>query len=95
MSSRKELNLEETQLNKSIIEERRSASANAIAFEDHDLLNEVWDQLPDAYFSKYQLEQLSYQAKLIVSAKRQTAVFVRSRKNLIEILKNSILKKNY
>ena len=85
MSSRKELNLEETQFNKSIIEERRSASANTIASEEHDLLNEVWDQLPDAYFSKYQLEQLSYQAKLIVLAKRQTAVFVSSRKNLIEI----------
>ena len=69
MSSRKELNLEETQFNKSIIEERRSASANTIASEDRNLLDEVWDQLPDAYFSKYQLEQLSYQAKLIEKLK--------------------------
>ena len=35
MSSRKELNLEETQLNKFIIEERRSTSLNTIASESN------------------------------------------------------------
>jgi len=84
MSSRRKLNLEEAQSNKSIVNERKLASANKIN-KGHELLNEVWDQLPDAYFSKYQLEQLSNQARTVAASKRKTAVFVRSRKNLIEI----------
>ena len=84
MSSRRKLNLEEVQSNKSIVAERKLASVNIIK-KGHEFLNEVWDQLPDAYFSKYQLEQLSNQAKTVAASKRKTSVFVRSRKNLIEI----------
>ena len=84
MSSRRKLNLEEVQSNKSIVAERKLASINVIK-KGHEILNEVWDQLPDAYFSKYQLEQLSNQAKTVAASKRKTSIFVRSRKNLIEI----------
>jgi [protein-PII] uridylyltransferase len=84
MSSRRKLNLEEAQSNKSIVNERKLASANKIN-KGYELLNEVWDQLPDAYFSKYQLEQLSNQARTVAASKRKTSVFVKSRKNLIEI----------
>jgi [protein-PII] uridylyltransferase len=84
MSSRRKLNLEEAQSNQSIVDERKVASANVVK-QGHDLLNEVWDQLPDAYFSKYQLAQLSNQAKTVAASKSKTAVFVNTRKNLIEI----------
>jgi [protein-PII] uridylyltransferase len=84
MSSRRKLNLEETQSSKSIVQERKAASINA-AKHGHDFLNEVWDQLPDAYFAKHQLEQLSNQAKTVAGSNKKTSVFVRSRKNLIEI----------
>ena len=84
MSSRKKLNLEEAESNKSIVYERKFASANAIK-KGHEFLNQVWDQLPDAYFSKYQLKQLSNQAKAVAASNGETSVFVQSRKNLIEI----------
>jgi [protein-PII] uridylyltransferase len=84
MSSRRKLNLKEVQSNKSIVAERKLASVNIIK-KGHGFLNEIWDQLPDAYFSKYQLEQLSNQAKTVAASKSKTSVFVRSRKNLIEI----------
>jgi [protein-PII] uridylyltransferase len=84
MSSRRKLNLEEVQSNQSIVDERKVASSNTVK-QGHEFLNEVWDQLPDSYFSKYQLEQLSNQAKTVAASKRKTSVFVRSRKNLIEI----------
>jgi len=85
MSSRSKLNLEETQSNKSIVKERKTISAEMASVESHDLLDEVWSQLPDTYFSKYQLEQLSNQAKTVAASKGKTSVFVRSRENLIEI----------
>jgi [protein-PII] uridylyltransferase len=84
MSSRRKLNLEEAQSNQSIVNERKVSSANVIK-QGHDLLNEVWGQLPDAYFSKYQLAQLSNQAKTVAASKGKTSVFVNTRKNLIEI----------
>ena len=84
MSSRKKLNLEEAESNKSIVYERKFASANAIK-KGHEFLNQVWDQLPDAYFSKYQLKQLSNQARAVAASNGETSVFVQSRKNLIEI----------
>ena len=84
LASRRKLNLEETQSNLSIVQERKFASANTIK-KGRELLNEVWTHLPDAYFSKYQLEQLSNQAKTVAASQRQTSVFVRSRKSLIEI----------
>ena len=84
MSSRRKLNLEEVQSNKSIVAERKLASINVIK-KGYEILNEVWDQLPDAYFSKYQLEQLSNQAKTVAASKRKTSIFIKSRKNLIEI----------
>jgi [protein-PII] uridylyltransferase len=85
MSSRSKLNLEETKSNKSIVKERKTISADMASVESHDLLDEVWNQLPDTYFSKYQLEQLSNQAKTVAASKGKTSVFVRSRENLIEI----------
>ena len=84
MSSRKKLNLEEAESNKSIVYERKFASANVIK-KGHEFLNQVWDQLPDAYFSKYQLQQLSNQARAVAASNGETSVFVQSRKNLIEI----------
>jgi len=84
MSSRRKLNLEEVQSNQSIVNERKAESANAIK-QGRDLLNEVWGQLPDAYFSKYQLAQLTNQAKTLAKSKGKTSVFVNTRKNLIEI----------
>ena len=84
LASRRKLNLEETQSNLSIVQERKFASANTIK-KGRELLNEVWTHLPDAYFSKYQLEQLSNQAKTVAASQRQTSVFVISRKSLIEI----------
>jgi [protein-PII] uridylyltransferase len=84
MSSRKKLNLGEAESNKSIVYERKFASANAIK-KGHAFLNQVWDQLPDAYFSKYQLKQLSNQARAVAASNGETSVFVQSRKNLIEI----------
>jgi len=84
MSSRKKLNLEEAESNKSIVYERKFASANVIK-KGHEFLNQVWDQLPDAYFSKYQLKQLSNQARTVAASNGETSVFVQSRKNLIEI----------
>jgi [protein-PII] uridylyltransferase len=84
MSSRKKLNLGEAESNKSIVYERKLASANAIK-KGHAFLNQVWDQLPDAYFSKYQLKQLSNQARAVAASNGETSVFVQSRKNLIEI----------
>ena len=84
LASRRKLNLEETHSNLSIVQERKFASANTIK-KGRELLNEIWTHLPDAYFSKYQLEQLSNQAKTVAASQRQTSVFVRSRKSLIEI----------
>ena len=84
MSSRRKLNFEEVQSNRSIVDERKVASVRATK-KGNEFLNEVWDQLPDAYFSKYQLEQLTNQAKIVAASKRKTSVYVRSRKNLIEI----------
>ena len=84
MSSRRKLNFEEVQSNRSIVDERKFASVRDIK-KGNEFLNEVWDQLPDAYFSKYQLEQLTNQAKTVAASKRKTSVYVRSRKNLIEI----------
>jgi len=85
MSSRRKLNLEETQLNQSIVKERKAVSANMASAEGRDLLDGVWSQLPNTYFSKYQLEQLSNQAKTVAISKGKTSIFVRSRENLIEI----------
>ena len=84
MSSRKKLNLEEAESSKSIVYERKFASANVIK-KGNEFLNQVWDQLPDAYFSKYQLKQLSSQARAVAASNGETSVFVQSRKNLIEI----------
>ena len=71
-------------MSESIVYERKFASANAIK-KGHEFLNQVWDQLPDAYFSKYQLKQLSNQARAVAASNGETSVFVQSRKNLIEI----------
>ena len=85
LSSRRKLNLEEMESSKLIVQERKSISCEAISEKNREHVIKIWDQLPDAYFSKYQLEQLSSQAKAISSSNKETTVFVKSRKNVIEI----------
>jgi len=85
MSSRKKLNLEERQSNHSIIKERKLRSIQSIPGDKNEFLIKVWDQLSNTYFSKYQIQQLSDQAKIIASSKGKTSILIKSRKNLIEI----------
>ena len=85
MSSRKKLNLEERQSNHSIIKERKLRSIQSIPDDKNEFLIKVWDQLSNTYFSKYQIQQLSDQAKIIASSKGKTSILIKSRKNLIEI----------
>ena len=85
LSSRRKLNLEEMESSKLIVQERKSISCEAISEKNREHVIKIWDQLPDVYFSKYQLEQLSSQAKAISSSNKETTVFVKSRKNVIEI----------
>jgi len=84
-SSRKKLNFEEIQSNKSVIAERKNSSINKLSIEKNSLVKKVWDQLPDSYFSKYQIEQLSDQANTLARSSGETSVLVKSRENLIEI----------
>ena len=63
------LNLKKLNLTK-IVKERKIASAKA-AKKEHDFLNAIWNQLPDNYFSKYQLAQLSNQAKTVSSSQEK------------------------
>ena len=85
MSSRRKLNLEEAQSSQSIVKERKAVLTNMLLYQNHHLLDSVWNQLPDTYFAKYQLEQLTNQAKTVSNSKGKTSVSVRIRKNLIEI----------
>ena len=45
----------------------------------------IWAQLPNTYFSKYQIEQLQNQALIVANANFQTTASVIKRKNLLEI----------
>ena len=85
MSSRKKLNLDETQSNHSIIEERKLRSVESISETKNEFVMKVWGQLSNAYFSKYQIHQLSDQAKTIASSEGKTSILLKTRKNLIEI----------
>ena len=85
MSSRKKLNLDERQSNHSIIKERKLRSIQSIPDDKNKFLIKVWDQLSNTYFSKYQIQQLSDQAKTIASSEGKTSILIKSRKNLIEI----------
>ena len=85
MSSRKKLNLDERQSNGSIIKERKLSSIESIPETKNELLVKVWNQLSNTYFSKYQIQQLSDQAKTIVNSEGKTSILIKSRKNLIEI----------
>ena len=85
MSSRKKLNLDERQSNDSIIKERKLSSIESIPGAKDEFLIKVWNQLSNAYFSKYQIQQLSDQAKTIASSEGKTSILIKSRKNLIEI----------
>ena len=49
------------------------------------LLEKVWEQLSDTYFSKYQVKQLTDQAKTIADSEGKTSIFIKTRKNLVEI----------
>ena len=68
MSSRKKLNFEEVQSSQFIIKERKSKSVESISEKENLLLEKVWGQLSDTYFSKYQVKQLTDQAKTIADS---------------------------
>ena len=85
MSSRKKLNLDEKQSNDLIIKERKLSSIKSIPEAKNEFLIKVWNQLSNTYFSKYQIQQLSDQAKTIASSEGKTSILIKSRKNLIEI----------
>ncbi|MBA4692185.1 MAG: [protein-PII] uridylyltransferase [SAR86 cluster bacterium] len=85
MSSRKKLNFEEMQSSQFIINERKSKSVESISEKENLLLEKVWGQLSDTYFSKYQVKQLTDQAKTIADSEGKTSIFIKTRKNLIEI----------
>ena len=85
MSSRKKLNFEEMQSSQFIINERKSKSVESISEKENLLLEKVWGQLSDTYFSKYQVKQLADQAKTIADSEGKTSIFIKTRKNLIEI----------
>ena len=69
LSSRRKLNFEDQESHKLVIAERKN----------------IWAQLPNTYFSKYQIEQLQNQALVVTNANFQTTASVIKRKNLLEI----------
>ena len=85
LSSRKKLNREEYDSANSIITERKKRALGHL--EDLNILDikNLWAQLPSAYFSKYQVEQLANQALIISEADSRTAVHVSKRKNFLEV----------
>ena len=85
LSSRRKLNLEETQSSQLIVQERKETSLKTIPKKNSEHVIKIWSQLPDTYFSKYRLKQLSNQAKAISNSNKETTVLVNSGKNVIEI----------
>ena len=85
LSSRRKLNLKETDTNQSIVDERKIQSLKSLSGKGKALTEEIWNQLPDSYFSKYRLEQLKNQAKAVTSSNARTVITVIKRKNLVEI----------
>jgi len=85
LSSRRKLNFEDQESHKLIIAERKNSSLKGIEQKALPDAEAIWAQLPNTYFSKYQIEQLHNQALVVANANFQTTASVIKRKNLLEI----------
>ncbi|MDB0070499.1 [protein-PII] uridylyltransferase [Gammaproteobacteria bacterium] len=85
LSSRRKLNFEDQESHKLIIAERKNSSLKGIEQKALPDAEAIWAQLPNTYFSKYQIEQLHNQALVVAKANFQTTASVIKRKNLLEI----------
>ena len=85
LSSRRKLNLEDQESHQLILAERKSKSLQGIEKKTLSTVKGIWAQLPNTYFSKYQIEQLHNQALTVSNANFKTSVSVIKRKNLLEI----------
>ena len=85
LSSRRKLNFEDQESHKLIIAERKNSSLKGIEQKALPDAEAIWAQLPNTYFSKYQIEQLHNQALVVANANFQTTANVIKRKNLLEI----------
>ena len=85
LSSRRKLNLEDQESHSLILAERKNQSLHGIEKKMLSTVKDVWAQLPNTYFSKYQIEQLHNQAVVVSNANFKTSVNVIKRKNLLEI----------
>ena len=85
LSSRRKLNLEDQESHTLILAERKNQSLHGIRKKMLSIVKDVWAQLPNTYFSKYQIEQLHSQAVVVSNANFKTSVNVIKRKNLLEI----------
>lgn len=85
LSSRRKLNLDEPGTNTSVVKERKALSIEPLEKTNRELVLSIWDQLPETYFAKHQLEQLQNQADALANSQLKTAISLTKRKNLIEI----------
>ena len=85
LSSRRKLNFEDQETTQSITAERKRESLLSIKNKNLRALKNIWAQLPNTYFAKYQIEQLQNQALAISNSNLATSVSVVKRKNLLEI----------
>ena len=85
LSSRRKLNFEDQESHKLVIAERKNISLKGIEETVLPDAKAIWAQLPNTYFSKYQIEQLQNQALVVTNANFQTTASVIKRKNFLEI----------
>lgn len=82
LASRRKLNLEEPRLNQSVIAERKDQSIAALSQKQLNIVSPIWSKLPQSYFVKNSLTQLSNHSKAIA---KKEAVSLTKRGNLIEV----------
>ena len=85
LSSRRKLNFEDQETTQSITIERKRNSLVGVKNKNLLAVKNIWAQLPNTYFAKYQIEQLQNQALAISNTNLETSVSVIKRKNLLEI----------
>ena len=85
LSSRRKLNFEDQETTQLVTAERKKESLLSVKNNNLVAVKDVWAQLPNTYFAKYQIEQLQNQALTISNASLETSVSVIKRKNLLEI----------
>ena len=85
LSSRRKLNFEDQETTQSITIERKRNSLLGVKNKNLLAVKNIWAQLPNTYFAKYQIEQLQNQALAISNTNLETSVSVIKRKNLLEI----------